>query len=100
MQVEDIVRAIFWSFEYNRKTTYMIDLCQEVRDRVNRSILGRHWTDDGNIIYGMLVVLWGDYGTSPRGGWLENKYIDRITDCIDDIIKEFKEMEEIEICMK
>ena len=50
MQVREIIRAIFWSYEYNREISYMIDLCQEVRDRVNRSILSEQRTDDGNII--------------------------------------------------
>ena len=93
MQVREIIRAIFWSYEYNREISYMIDLCQEVRERVNRSIVSEQRTDDGNIIFGMLVILWGDYGTSPRSGWLENKYIDEITGCIDDFIEEYKQME-------
>lgn len=66
----EIVRAIIASFDYNRSCEDMIKLCEEVKKRIlNEEV---DWTDDGNIFYGMLVILYGDYGTSPRGGWLES----------------------------
>ena len=94
-QVREIIRTIFWSYTYNREISYMLDLYREVRDRVTRSCNYLRWTDDGNIIYGMIVLLWGNYGTSPRGGWLED-YIPEIIKSIDELIEEFKEMEKEE----
>lgn len=29
------------------------------------------WSDDGNIVYGTLVMLYGDYGVSTRAGWID-----------------------------
>jgi len=45
----------------------MIALCQEVEERIDFNYMGEQ-TDDGDIIYGILVNLYGDYGTSPRSG--------------------------------
>ena len=66
----EIVRAIIASFDYNRSREDMIKLCEEVKKRIRKYIV--EWTDDGNILYGILVLLYGDYGTSPRSGWLES----------------------------
>lgn len=39
------------------------------------------------IFWMMLVLQFGDYGTSPRSGWLEIKNKDKIIKFIDDITK-------------
>ena len=93
--VRDIIRAIFWSYAYNRDIGYMVDLCQEVLERVHGAHISSRWTDDGNILYGTIVLLWGNYGTSPRGGWLE-EHIHDIGSCIMELIDEYKEMEKEE----
>lgn len=69
----EVVTSIFESFYYNRSISHIIDLCKEIIARVyNNSEI--EWTDDGDIIYGILVLLYGDYGTSTRSGWIkENK---------------------------
>lgn len=84
--IKEVVEAIFASYYYNRSLYHSFNLCKEIRARVinNSEAI---WTDDGDIIYGILVLLYGDYGTSPRSGWIiENK--EDIISCIDDILKE------------
>ena len=39
------------------------------------------------IFWMILVVQFGDYGTSPRSGWLDMSNKDKIIDFIDDITK-------------
>lgn len=39
------------------------------------------------IFWMMLVLMFGDYGTSPRSGWLEMKNKDKIIEFIDCITK-------------
>ena len=74
MNVDEIVEAILYSFRYNREDDYMLKLLDEVEDRVDGT-WKIQWTDDGNILFGSLVLLFGDYGTSPRSGWVEDHWI-------------------------
>ena len=97
MKVYEIVNAIFTSCAYNREFSYMIKLCQEVAERVNGyANRNSNRTYDGDIIYGFLVQLYGDYGTSPRSGWIGNVYTDEITDCIYDLIEAYTRFKEDE----
>ena len=89
-----MVKAIFNSYAYNREFSYMIELCREVLERV-RGVKSSSWTYDGNIIYGFLVLMYGDYGTSPRSGWIES-YKNEMISCIEYLIEEYKRMEELE----
>lgn len=45
------------------------------------------------IFWMMLVLLYGNYGTSPRSGWLEIKNKDKIINFIDKITKTTQEEE-------
>ena len=87
----EIVGAIVSSFYYNRSREDMINLCEEVKKRIRTDNV--EWTDDGNIFYGILVLLYGDYGTSPRGGWLESEAEEIIASINEEIeiLKESKE---------
>lgn len=97
MKVSEIVRAIFNSYAYNREFSYMIELCQEVAERVNGCAIEKsNHTYDGDIIYGFLVLMYGDYGTSPRSGWIGNEYTNEITDCIYDLIEAYEQLKEEE----
>ena len=89
------VKAIFNSYAYNREFSYMIRLCQEVAERVNgRANRNSYRSDDGDNIYGFLVLMYGDYGTSPRSGWIGNEYTTEITDCIYDLIEVYRRLKE------
>ena len=87
-----IVVAMLVSYGYNREKEYKIRVCEEVKKRVarepNKPIL---CTDEGNIIYGTLILLYCDYGTSPRSGWFENEQIVKeIIDGINEVLEELK----------
>ena len=94
-EIELAVSAIFNSYYYNREISYMIKLCREVLDRMNQS-KNINRTYDGDIIYGFLVLRYGNYGTSPRSGWIEGGYLDDITNCINVLIEEYALIEEEE----
>lgn len=87
------VKAIFKSYAYNREFSYMVKLCQEVLKRV-QGVAYAH-SDDGDIIYGFLVIMYGDWGTSPRSGWIEEN-IEEITGCINDLIEVYRRLKEEE----
>lgn len=83
--ISAVVVSIFDSFYYNRSTHHILNLCEEIKARLNNSEVD--CTDDGDIIYGFLVSLYGNYGTSPRSGWIkENK--EDIIYCINEIIED------------
>ena len=88
--IETTIESLLTSYAYNRTFKYMIELCEELEDRV----LGcyRH-TDDGDIIYGFLILMFGEYGTLPRSGWLDNENIGPILKCLNNLIEVYKRLE-------
>lgn len=66
-------RSLLSSFGYNRTDEWMIELCEEVKKRIQREKV--KWSDDGDIIYGAIVEMYGNCGTSPRSGWIEEEEI-------------------------
>ena len=82
------ISNLLWSYWYNRNDAYMKHICEDIISKIQ----GKHNVshhDDTDIIYGYLVISFGDYGTSPRYGWIDD-------DKKDDIIKEIKQfIEEI-----
>lgn len=88
------VNALFTSYAYNREFEYMIELCEEVLERIY-GIRSSNRTYDGDIIYGFLVLAYGDYGTSPRSGWIED-YKEEIISTIKDLIEVYKRLREEE----
>ena len=81
------VKAILNSYAYNREFWYMVELCEEVFKRV-QGVACAH-SDDGDIIYGFLVLMYGEYGTSPRSGWITDN-LEEITGCLNDHIIVYK----------
>lgn len=93
MNTTNMVRAIFTSYSYNRGYKYMIELCDEVNKRVcNYRYVP---SDDGNIIYGFIILMYGEYGTSPRSGWLSFELQKEISKCINELSEEYKNMADI-----
>ena len=82
-----VLQGMLYAFWYNRDEKHMLALAQEIKNRIDGKFGG--WTEDGNIVFGTLVCLYGDYGTSPRSGWIESKAVKEacyIT--LDDFIEE------------
>lgn len=92
MQAKDMIDAMITSLKYNRETEYTMEVCHRIIKRIDNNYSYRPITandkpvnqetldcieDDVNNIYGALVVLYGDYGTSPRSGWIECKPIEQ-----------------------
>lgn len=47
-------------------------------------------TERNQLLWEILVIVFGDYGVSPRRGWLKVKYKDRIINCLKDDEEEEK----------
>lgn len=90
------ISTFLTSLGYNRTEEYMVEIIEEVIARVHNPWGEEQWTDEGNILYGMLVLCYGDYGTSPRGGWIDtNKQ--QIINELEEELKHWKEVVELEI---
>ena len=70
----------FW---YNRSDSEMKALCEEIKNRVAKRDC-KH-TDDGDALYSIIILMVGEYGTSPRSGWLTRDYQKCIIELINDI---------------
>ena len=65
------------SLSYNREDNYMFTLVNRIIKYITES--GREYEQDEymediDILWGTLVYSFGEYGTSPRYGWIENEY--------------------------
>ena len=69
--IYDVVNALLTACEYMHETPHMIKLCQELRHRTINCPCA--WTEDGNKIFSVLVLLYGDYGVNPESGWIQDE---------------------------
>lgn len=106
MTATDYIYYLTTAFNYNRDTEYMVEVCNRVLYRIDKTHTWRceHKFDgegidyDVDILASSIFVAYGDYGTSPRWGWIEDKdYEHVIKTALLRRIKEFsfKYMEEL-----
>lgn len=69
----NILDGLIGSLSYNRDEEYMFKLYEELVKRFKKYDV--EFTDDGNTVYGTMVMIYGDYGTSPRTGWFYDEDI-------------------------
>ena len=88
---DEVLDAILTSYEYNYSDAYLIKVYEDVKNRLQNGPY-RVPTEEAHIINGILTLLYGDYGTSPRYGWIENKLlIPEFIKILDEHIDELKE---------
>lgn len=81
-----ITEAILTSYEYNYSDEYLIKVYEDVINRLESGPY-RVPTEEAHIINGIFVLLYGDYGTSPRYGWID-KDKQQVKDDIINILKD------------
>ena len=86
------ISAILSSLYYNRDTDYLVELTEEILGRVEDTFPCYKWTDMGNIIFGMIVIRYGDYGVSPRAGWIDEEHKQNIIDELKEELQEYQEI--------
>lgn len=102
MSAEQIVRAIVSSLWYNFETKDIILILETMWARLRRIGYSKEVLQDAelndvvDLFYGMLVCLCGDYGTSPRFGWINDEEKDNIETALIEEINELKTMIESE----
>ena len=81
--VKDSINTYITMLEYNRGYEYTLHMVEVALERVKTGNHTMHLEDDDLDFYAFLVLLCGDYGTSPRFGWFDDKIKYRITDYLD-----------------
>ena len=86
MNYLNVLDALTGSYSYNISDLEMELLYSELINRFNRKDCA--WTDEGDIVYGTMVILFGEYGTSPRSGWFTDETI--VKNCVSWLENELK----------
>lgn len=71
--VINVLDGLVGAISYNRDEEHLYNLYDELIKRFKKYDV--EFTDDGNTVYGTMVMLYGDYGTSPRTGWFYDETI-------------------------
>lgn len=98
--IELFISNIICSLNYNRSTEHVIQVVlgclQRVKPSECKSINCNFDTDDIevdddiNIIYGAIVLAFGDYGVSPRYGWFDVDVAIHIRKVLHEIFSDLK----------
>ena len=99
IRMEDSVRllsTLIVAFDYNRETEHILSMLEELKGRLNRTFPCNSWSDDCDLVYSVLVLRFGEYGTSPRSGWFDEEIKDILTHEIDKLIVDFNRQYELE----
>ena len=69
------LESLIVSYSYNRELASIIKMLKGTRSRLlNEGYLSCDYSnDDVNILFGVICLRYGDYGTSPRTGWIDNE---------------------------
>lgn len=89
-----VMKALCIAYFYNRDDEDLINTLKQVKHR----LLKKEYVEpleDADIICSVLYYLYGDYGTSPRYGWFDNKLlINEFIYVIDSVIEDLEDEEE------
>ena len=88
--IENQVNNILAAFWYNNSDEDMRALCSEVKSRIARCVVEKdklaqycQHTHYGDIIVSLIILSFGEYGTSPRYGWMPKEQADFIINVIN-----------------
>ena len=81
MDIKEAITNIFMAYWYNGDD--VINVINEVRNRIYGNDC--EYTFMGDLIYSFIILCYGEYGTSPRSGWLIKNYEEEILNILTDI---------------
>jgi hypothetical protein len=90
---KELIHAMVTSYDYNRSDAHLLRLIKNVLIRANdwnppvipyNSDEFKDVREDADIFYGTLVNCYGDYGTSPRYGWIESENKKDVIQALED----------------
>ena len=81
-----VLDGLTGAYSYNMDDEDIRLLYLELIDRFKRNDCV--WSNEGDIVYSTIVIIFGEYGTSPRSGWFNDETI--VKDCIRWLDEEVK----------
>ena len=70
--IDSFIDAAFGVIWYNYDDSYICETIKNVKSLINQEYVNEN--SGASFIYQELVLLFGDYGISPRRGWIEQQY--------------------------
>ena len=96
MDHNDLICGITTSLWYNLEPEDLIAIYKAIISRLKHGPYEQNVIQDEdlnfvvNIVMGIIVTIYGDYGTSPRFGWVEDENVKN--DIIRDLEEEIEEL--------
>lgn len=81
--IKDAIYTYITMLEYNRGYEHTLHVVEVALERVKTGNHTMHLEDDDLDFYAFLVLLCGDYGTSPRFGWFDDEEKRCISEYLD-----------------
>ena len=87
------ISCLLTSYFYNRDEEEVVEIIERTLKRFKNERYSRDKIDeDVDIFIGAIVCRYGDYGTSPRYGWLEKCAEEQVLDTLKEELEEYKEI--------
>lgn len=87
----DWIGALLTSYYYNRDDKDVVAIIERTINRLNNTRQVHEDIDeDVDIFMGAIICRYGDYGTSPRYGWLEERYKIPVMNVLTEELEEYK----------
>ena len=85
MTVKDYIYNLITALNYNRNTDYTMEVCHRVLKRIKNDYewrsehqyYGYIIDDDVDLIASAIFIAYGEYGTSPRYGWILDNDVEK-----------------------
>ena len=83
------IDALIWSYFYNRDRQDIVHMIQGVINRILDSPYEgcNAGDDDTDILTGVIVIMYGEYGTSPRYGWIDEEHKENVLNILDELLE-------------
>jgi len=92
------IESLVMSYYYNRDREAIINMIAGVINRINNLPYNElnAGDDDTDILMGAIVIHFGEYGTSPRYGWIDEEHKENVLNILDELLEYHKEQLEHE----
>lgn len=85
INASSIIDGMLFGVWYSRSNRYTMEIINELKDRINGIFTAprKVTADECDLLYSTLVYIYGDYGTSPRTGWIYEEMKPAVLKAID-----------------
>ena len=87
------IESLVMSYYYNRDRKDIINMIAGVINRITNTSYDSVMPgdDDTDILMGAIVIEYGEFGTSPRFGWIDEEHKENVLNILDELLEYHKE---------